>query len=76
MRKGYAIFFVECKGEEGFARPLAKAKPVVGIKLGELPLRTRQVTEKRVALGVLAALEARMGFERKGEYHRYNTREV
>jgi hypothetical protein len=36
---------------------------VAEIKLGELPPRTRQVAGKRVALGVLAALEARMGFE-------------
>ena len=34
--------------------------------LGELPPSTRQVAGEIVALGVLATLEARMGFERKG----------
>ena len=35
--------------------------------LGELAPRTRQVVGEIVALGVLATLEARMGFEGKGE---------
>ena len=35
--------------------------------LGELPPSTRPVAVEIVALGVLATLEARMGFERKGE---------
>jgi hypothetical protein len=46
------------------ARPLSKAKPVAGIKLGELPPSTRRAVREIVALGVLATLEARMGFER------------
>ena len=35
--------------------------------LGELAPSTKPVVREIVALGVLATLEARMGFERKGE---------
>ena len=38
-----------------------------GTLLGELPPSTRRAVREIVALGVLATLEARMGFERGGE---------
>ena len=65
IRKGYVIFLgckvqgVECKGGNSSA-----CTP-----------RTKQVAGEVVALGVLATLEARMGFE-GGKDHIYNTREV
>ena len=80
IRKGTAIFSgVKCKGRGDLPEHWQKQK-WWRIKLGELPQvhpimralsgtppRTRQVVGEEVALGVLAALEARMRFEGKGE---------